>query len=140
MDRAAGDRPAHPPDRLPRRLPETGARPDHPVGQPADRPCQPGDPHPAAGGGHRRCVGRHRYRWRWGAGIGVHLQRRDRGWALMSSLLLAAASVAKLKTPHIDYLSILPILIMMGGAVLLVTVSSLFRQVMGVSSATFITV
>ena len=58
----------------------------------------------------------------------------------MSSLLLAAASVAKLRTPHIDYLSILPILIMMGGAVLLVTVSSLFRQVMGVSSATLITV
>jgi len=50
------------------------------------------------------------------------------GVVVMSSLLLAAASVAKLRTPHIDYLSILPILIMMGGAVLLVTVSSLFRQ------------
>ena len=61
----------------------------------------------------------------------------------MSTLLFAAASSAygaKIHTPHIDYLSILPILIMMGGAVLLVTVSSLFRQVMGVGSATFITV
>jgi NADH-quinone oxidoreductase subunit N len=58
----------------------------------------------------------------------------------MSTLLVAAASVAKIRTPHIDYLSILPVLIMMGGAVLLVTVSSLFRQVMGVSSATLITV
>ena len=61
----------------------------------------------------------------------------------MSTLLFAAASGAygaKIHTPHIDYLSILPILIMMGGAVLLVTVSSLFRQVMGVGSATFITV
>jgi len=61
----------------------------------------------------------------------------------MSTLLFAAASGAygaKIHTPHIDYLSILPILIMMGGAVLLVTVSSLFRQVMGVGSATFLTV
>ncbi|HEX3842237.1 MAG TPA: NADH-quinone oxidoreductase subunit N [Acidimicrobiales bacterium] len=58
----------------------------------------------------------------------------------MSTLLVAAAAAAKIRTPHIDYLSILPILIMMGGAVLLVTVSSLFRQVMGVSSATLITV
>ncbi len=61
----------------------------------------------------------------------------------MSTLLFAAASGAygaKIHTPHIDYLSILPILIMMGGAVLLVTASSLFRQVMGVGSATFITV
>jgi NADH-quinone oxidoreductase subunit N len=58
----------------------------------------------------------------------------------MSTLLVAAASVAKIRTPHIDYLSILPVLIMMGGAVALVTVSSLFRQVMGVRSATLITV
>jgi NADH-quinone oxidoreductase subunit N len=61
----------------------------------------------------------------------------------MSTLLFAAASGAygaKIHTPHIDYLSILPILIMMGGAVLLVTASSLFRQVMGVGSATFIAV
>ena len=60
----------------------------------------------------------------------------------MPSFLLAASSAASsaaaIHTPHVDYLSILPVLIMMGGAVLLVTVSSLFRKVMGVGSGTFV--
>jgi NADH-quinone oxidoreductase subunit N len=56
------------------------------------------------------------------------------------SLLIAASSAPAIHTPHVDYLSILPILIMMGGAVALVTVSSLFRKVMGVGSGTVIAV
>lgn len=56
----------------------------------------------------------------------------------MTSLLLAASSSAStIRTPHIDYLSILPVLIMMGGAVLLVTVSSLVRRIVGVGIGTF---
>ncbi len=46
MERAAGRRPPDHPHRLPRRVPEAGARPDHPVGRPAGRPRGPGDPHP----------------------------------------------------------------------------------------------
>ena len=50
--------------------------------------------------------------------------------------LLVGASAATLHTPHIDYLSILPVLIMLGGAVLLVTVSSLVRPVLKVGAGT----
>jgi len=50
--------------------------------------------------------------------------------------LLLGASAATLHTPHIDYLSILPVLIMLGGAVLLVTVSSLVRPVLKVGAGT----
>ena len=51
VDRAADHRPADHPDRVPRRLPQAGARPDHPVGQPAGRPRRPGHPHPPAPAG-----------------------------------------------------------------------------------------
>ncbi len=51
---------------------------------------------------------------------------------------LLAAAAATIHTPHIDYLSILPVLIMMGGAVVLVVVSSLVRRVLGVSVGTLV--
>jgi NADH-quinone oxidoreductase subunit N len=55
----------------------------------------------------------------------------------MPSLLSAAASAAPvIHTPHVDYLSILPMLIMMGGAVFLMVVSSLFRRILGVGAGT----
>jgi NADH-quinone oxidoreductase subunit N len=56
----------------------------------------------------------------------------------VTSPLLVAASSATIHTPHIDYLSILPILIMMGGAVMLMVVSSLFRKILGVGAGTLV--
>jgi NADH-quinone oxidoreductase subunit N len=53
-------------------------------------------------------------------------------------LLVAASTAPTIHTPHIDYLSILPILIMMGGAVVLVVVSSLFRKILGVGAGTLV--
>ena len=53
-------------------------------------------------------------------------------------LLVAASTAPTIHTPHIDYLSILPILIMMGGAVVLVVVSSLFRKILGVGTGTLV--
>ncbi len=46
MERAADRRSPDHPHRPPRRVPEAGARPDHPVGRPAGRPRGPGHPHP----------------------------------------------------------------------------------------------
>jgi len=45
-----------------------------------------------------------------------------------SLLLGAAAATPRFHTPHIDYLSILPILIMIGGAIAIVVISSLVRR------------
>ncbi len=58
----------------------------------------------------------------------------------MSSLLLLATSSAgpTIHVPHVDYLSILPMLIMMGGALALMIVSSLFRKVLGVGTGTLV--
>ncbi len=53
----------------------------------------------------------------------------------MSPSLLAAAAPA-IHTPHVDYLSILPMLIMMGGALALMILSSLFRKILGVGTGT----
>ncbi len=50
------------------------------------------------------------------------------------------ASAAALHLPHIDYLSILPVLIMMGGAVLVVVVSSMTRRALGTSASTALSV
>ncbi len=50
------------------------------------------------------------------------------------------ASAATLHLPHIDYLSILPVLIMMGGAVLVVVVSSMTRRALGTSASTALSV
>jgi NADH-quinone oxidoreductase subunit N len=49
-----------------------------------------------------------------------------------------AATSGTIHTPHVDYLSILPLLIMMGGAVLLMVVSSLFRKILGVGTGTLV--
>jgi NADH-quinone oxidoreductase subunit N len=51
-----------------------------------------------------------------------------------------AASPSAIQTPHIDYLTILPILIMMGGAVVLLIISSLVRRVLSMGVITFVTV
>jgi NADH-quinone oxidoreductase subunit N len=57
----------------------------------------------------------------------------------MPSLLTVVTSGAPvIHTPHVDYLSILPMLIMMGGAVLLMVVSSLFRKILGVGAGTVV--
>ena len=59
----------------------------------------------------------------------------------MPSLSLLASSAAPtIHTPHVDYLSILPMLIMMGGGVLLMIVSSLFRKILGVGTGTLVAV
>ncbi len=52
-------------------------------------------------------------------------------------ILLASSAAPTIHVPHIDYLSILPMLIMMGGAVVLMAVTSLFRRVrtIGVGTA-----
>ena len=56
-----------------------------------------------------------------------------------SLLAVATAAVAPIiHTPHVDYLSILPMLIMMGGAVVLMVVSSLFRKILGVGTGTLV--
>lgn len=54
-------------------------------------------------------------------------------------LLTATSSAAPtIHTPHVDYLSILPMMIMMGGSLALMTVSSLFRKILGVGAGTLI--
>ncbi len=50
--------------------------------------------------------------------------------------LSAASAAASIHVPHVDYLSILPMLIMMGGALVLMTVTSLFRRVRAVGVGT----
>ena len=50
---------------------------------------------------------------------------------------VAGSATTAIHTPHINYLSILPILIMMGGAVLLMGASSLLRKVFGVGVGTW---
>jgi NADH-quinone oxidoreductase subunit N len=56
----------------------------------------------------------------------------------MSSLapLLATSAAPTIHVPHVDYLSILPMLIMMGGALVLMVASSLFRKILGVGAGT----
>ncbi len=56
----------------------------------------------------------------------------------MPSLVTVVTSASAIHTPHVDYLSILPMLIMMGGAVLLMVVSSLFRKILGVGAGTVV--
>jgi NADH-quinone oxidoreductase subunit N len=60
----------------------------------------------------------------------------------MSSLapLLATSAAPTIHVPHVDYLSILPMLIMMGGALVLMVASSLFRKILGVGAGTVATV
>jgi NADH-quinone oxidoreductase subunit N len=60
----------------------------------------------------------------------------------MSSLavLTAASAAPTIHVPHVDYLSILPMLIMVGGGLLLMVVSSLFRKILGVGTGTLVAV
>ena len=51
---------------------------------------------------------------------------------------LLASAAPTIHTPHVDYLSILPMIIMFGGAVLLIIVSSLFRKILGVGVGTLV--
>jgi NADH-quinone oxidoreductase subunit N len=54
----------------------------------------------------------------------------------MSSFLLATSAAPTIHVPHVNYLSILPMLIMMGGALVLIVVSSLLRKVLTVGVGT----
>jgi NADH-quinone oxidoreductase subunit N len=58
----------------------------------------------------------------------------------VNTTLTAATSSANLAihTPHVDYLSILPMLIMIGGALALMVLSSLFRKILGVGTGTLV--
>jgi NADH-quinone oxidoreductase subunit N len=47
-----------------------------------------------------------------------------------------ASAAPTIHTPHVDYLSILPMLIMIGGALALMVLSSLFRKTLGVGAGT----
>src|SRR5664279_3056554 len=58
----------------------------------------------------------------------------------LSLLTAASAATPTIHTPHVDYLSILPLTIMMGGALLLMIVSSLFRKILGVGAGTAVAV
>ena len=64
---------------------------------------------------------------------------------MISPVTLAATGAANsalpaIHTPHVDYLSILPMLIMIGGALALMIVSSLFRKILGVGAGTVVAV
>lgn len=60
---------------------------------------------------------------------------------MMSSFLVGAATkAAALHAPHINYLTILPILIMIGGAVFLMILSSVVRTILGVRVGTLVAV
>ncbi len=52
--------------------------------------------------------------------------------------ILAASAAPTIHVPHIDYLSILPMLIMLGGALALMLVSSLMRRILDVRSGTLV--
>ncbi len=54
----------------------------------------------------------------------------------MITPLALATTTATFHTPHVDYLSILPMAIMAGGAVALMVVSSLLRKILGVGAGT----
>jgi NADH-quinone oxidoreductase subunit N len=52
---------------------------------------------------------------------------------------MATSAAPTIHVPHVDYLSILPLLIMMGGALVLLVVSALFRKILGVGAGTLVT-
>ena len=53
-------------------------------------------------------------------------------------MTLATSSAPTIHVPHIDYLSILPMLIMLGGALALMLVSSLLKQSMDARAGTIV--
>jgi NADH-quinone oxidoreductase subunit N len=56
------------------------------------------------------------------------------------TILLATSAAPTIHVPHVDYLSILPMLIMLGGALALMLVSSLLRRVMNARAGTIVAV
>ncbi len=52
--------------------------------------------------------------------------------------IVAASAAPTIHVPHVDYLSILPMLIMLGGALALMLASSLFRRVMDARAGTYV--
>jgi NADH-quinone oxidoreductase subunit N len=54
------------------------------------------------------------------------------------AMLATTAANAKIRVPHVDYLSILPMIIMMGGALFLMVISSLFRKILNVTTGTVV--
>ena len=56
------------------------------------------------------------------------------------TVLLATSAAPTIHVPHVDYLSILPMLIMLGGALLLMLVSSLFKRIMDARAGTIVAV
>ncbi len=57
---------------------------------------------------------------------------------LQAGMVLASSASPTIHVPHVDYLSILPMLIMMGGALVLMIVTSFFRRVLGVGAGTLV--
>jgi NADH-quinone oxidoreductase subunit N len=56
------------------------------------------------------------------------------------TVLTATSAAPTIHVPHVDYLSILPMLIMVGGGLVLMVVSSLFRKILGVGTGTLVAV
>jgi NADH-quinone oxidoreductase subunit N len=54
------------------------------------------------------------------------------------AMLATTTATAKIHVPHVDYLSILPMIIMMGGALFLMVISSLFRKILNVTTGTVV--
>src|SRR3954453_22167190 len=107
MDSPAGRR-----DHLPRRVPEAGARADRALGQPGPGPCGGPDGLPPA---HRR--------------------RREPAvtvtFAAMTSLVSLVSQTAgeqPLVHPRVEYSALLPELILIGGALAIIVVSSMLRR------------
>ena len=53
-------------------------------------------------------------------------------------LLATSSATPTIHTPHVDYLSILPMVIMLGGALFLMVASSLFRKILSVGTGTLV--
>src|SRR5206468_10371227 len=99
LARARRDAPARRADRVPRRLPQARARPNGPLGE------RPAHPHRAA---HQ-------------------LPAARRGGGALAMLLLAAATPTPIHVPRVEWVAILPELILIGAALVLLTASGLRR-------------
>ena len=101
------------PHRLPRRVPQAGPRPHHALGRPSRPPRRHEHRHPPAGRGQRS---------------GPTVRRVLTGLDQLLGLGEAADDRAALPSspwspPKIDYLSILPVLVLLGGAVAILAVA-----------------
>jgi NADH-quinone oxidoreductase subunit N len=75
-----------------------------------------------------------------GGGVGVTRSGDGGEGSLAVTVLLATSAAPTIHVPHVDYLSILPMLIMLGGALLLMLVSSLFKRIMDARAGTIVAV